>query len=109
MAHTPKSTFSLQLTKSENVAVELFTRRVKLTPLLRVCNGHCEIGLSSAWRDRTILVYAKIEVPESAADLVHGAPSAEDRSAEITFEGISRPVAREHTTRENARPIADPP
>ena len=65
----------------------------QLVPLLlRVRNSHRYTGFSRSRGDRTVFVYTKIEVPERAADLVCGATAAEDRSAEIIFEDIARPV-----------------
>ena len=60
-------------------------------------------------RDRAVFVYAKVEVPKRASDLVRGATTAEDWAVEIIFKDIARPISREHPTRENSLPIADPP
>src|SRR5439155_15801871 len=77
--------------------------------LLRVGDGHCEIGFRRYRGDRAILIEAKIDVPQGAADLVCGATAAEDRSSEIIFEDIARPVSREDPTRKNVPAVADSP
>ena len=89
--------------------IQLLPHRIKLSPLLRVRDGHGDIGFSRSRGDRAILIEAKIGVPQRAADLICGAAAAEDRPSEIIFEDIARPVSREHTTRENMPAIADPP
>src|SRR2546425_10587757 len=86
--------------------IQLLTHLIKLSPLLRVRDSHREIGFSRSRGDRAILIEAKIGVPQRAADLISGAAAAEDRSSEIIFEDIARPVPREHTTRENSPAIA---
>src|SRR5262245_1687301 len=78
-----------------------------LSRLLRIRDRHREIGLGRARRDGAVLVDAKIEVAERAADRVRGAAAAEDRPAEIVVEGISCPVSAEYATRNDLPPVAD--
>ena len=89
--------------------IQLLQHRIKLSPLLRVRDGHRNIRFSRSLGDRAILIDTKIGVPQRAADLICGAAAAEDRSSEIIFEDIARPVSREHTTLDNIPAIADPP
>src|SRR5437867_1927226 len=87
----------------------MLTQRIRLSPLLRVRNGHRDIGFSRSRGDRAILIEAKIGVPQRAADLICGAAAAEDRSSEIIFEDIARPISREDPTGKNVPAVAHPP
>src|SRR5438477_5584955 len=83
-------------------------RAVGSTQLLRVRDGYRYIGLSRSGGDRAILAYAKIDIPQRAADLVCRATAAEDRPSEVIFEGIARPISAKHSTRQDISAVADP-
>src|SRR5262245_11333948 len=93
--------------KLASLPAQTRSKRLRQT-LLRVGDGHRDIGFRRARCDRTILIDTKINVPERGADLVRGATSAEDRPAEIILEEIARPISRKGPNRKNVPPVADP-
>lgn len=80
----------------------------RVDQLLRIRDCHRYVGFSRSRRDGAILIYAKIEIPQRAPDLICGATAAEDRPSEVIFEGIARPISGKHSTREDMRAVADP-
>src|SRR5215813_12962160 len=76
--------------------------------LLRVCDGHRNIGFGCSRSDRAILVDAKIQIAQRRADRVRATTAAEDRPAKVIIEDIACPVPGKHSARENMLAVANP-